>query len=415
MGNVLTKAASRRATLLLAATILLAIVLRVGFVFTLEEDLYWPDPHYYDLIAWRIVSGEPLQQAISRAPFQAFVMAVPYWLAGHSYRAAYLFQAFLGGLIPLLVFLIGRHLKSPAVGLVAALLSAVYPYYVYIAGALYATQTTTILLLAVVWAALKSRESGAWGHLIGQGVALGALILTRSISVALLPLAFLWNLRGRRPLVSAVLVCAVAVAVVSPWSVRNYLANDEFIPVSVGGGKEFLSGNNPDYSATIRRYELIPDELEAVRESMTPAAWDRLCWQEGLALVRENPGRSARLYVSKLLGLYRFAPETISENEFTSARTKWISMLSYGPVLLCGLAGIWLERRRWRRYAPVLGAIGAYTFVYPAFTTCVRYRVPIDAYFMVFAAVTIVWAWSGLRARGGRRPQEMGGFPRSSA
>jgi hypothetical protein len=387
---------------LLAGTIVLAVVLRVGFVLTLEEDLYWPDPHYYDLIAWRIVSGEPLEQAISRAPFQAFVMAVPYWLAGHSYRAAYLFQAALAGLIPLLVFLIGRHLKNATVGLVAALLSAIYPYYVYIAGALYATQTTTILLLVVVLAALKYRESGSWVPLIGQGLALGALILTRSISVALLPVAFLWNLRGRRAIAQAALVCAVAVAVVSPWSVRNYLANGEFIPVSVGGGKEFLSGNNPDYSATIRRYELIPDDLEAVRDSMRPGEWDRLCWKRGLELVRKSPGTSARLYVSKLLGLYRMAPETISENEFTSARTRWISILSYGPVLVCGLAGVWLERRRWRRYAPLLGVILTYSLVYPAFTTCVRYRVPIDAFFMLFAAVALVWAWKRLGARLGR-------------
>jgi hypothetical protein len=43
-----------------------------------------------------------------------------------------------------------------------------------------------------------------------------------------------------------------------------------------------------------------------------------------------------------------------------------------------------------------------YSLVYPAFTTCVRYRVPIDAFFMLFAAVALVWAWKRLGARLGR-------------
>ncbi|MCK4513362.1 hypothetical protein KAW64_16555 [bacterium] len=117
----------RTARILCAVIIVFSVALRLGFVATLEDDLYWPDPQYYDLVAWKIASGEPLGDSLMRAPFQAFVMAVPYAVAGHSYQAAYVFQAFLGGLIPLLLLLIGTRLKGYGVGLVAAFLSAVYP------------------------------------------------------------------------------------------------------------------------------------------------------------------------------------------------------------------------------------------------------------------------------------------------
>ena len=74
------------------------------------------------------------------------------------------------------------------------------------------------------------------------------------------------------------------------------------------------------------------------------------------------------------------------------ARTKWITALSYGPILLLGLFGIWIERRRWRSYLPLLATIGTFTLLYPAFTTCVRYRLPIDALFMVFCSVALAAA-----------------------
>jgi hypothetical protein len=378
----------RRIRLLLLAIIILSLALRFGFVSTLEEDLYWPDPQYYDEVAWKLVSGEPLEDSVRRAPFQSFVMAVPYAVAGHSYRAAYFFQAFLGGLIPLLVFLIGTRLRNAAVGLLAALLSAIYPYYVYIAGTLYATQTSTILLLLVVYLAIRTRDAKEGFTPVLQGLALGALILTRSIALLFVPIAFLWTF-PKRGLVSALIVALVAIAVVAPWTIRNYSATGEFIPVSVGGGREFLYGVAPGATGSSQSRTPIPEEISDELRGLPHGAWDRACLQYGVEFVKDAPGRYMKLYGAKLLNLYRFYPGTISENEFTGSKTKWISILSYGPVLILGLLGIWIERKRWRDYIPLLATIAGFSLIYPLFTTCVRYRLPIDACFIVFAAVAL--------------------------
>ena len=381
---------ARRVRVLLAAIILLGLALRVGFASTLEEKLYWPDPRYYDMLAWTVVSGQPLpDDAVKRAPLHAFVIAVPYALAGRSYRAAYLFQAVLGGvLMPVLIFLIGARLKGRAVGLLAALMAAVYPYYVYSSGTLYATQTTTIALLLLAYLAVLSAQARrVWPHLL-QGVALGASILARSISLVLVPLAVLWTWPARG-LARGLVVAAVAVAVVAPWTIRNYRATGEFIAVSVGGGREFLYGVSPGATGSSQSRTAIADDIREARSVLTQAEWDRECFRRGLEIVRSNPARYARLYGAKFLNLYRFYPGTMTSNEFTGARTNWIAALTYGPVLLFGLAGIWFERRRWVDYAPLLGIIIGFSLAYPAFTTCVRYRLPIDAYFMLFAAVAL--------------------------
>jgi 4-amino-4-deoxy-L-arabinose transferase-like glycosyltransferase len=378
-----------RLPVVLLCIIAIAVAVRVGFVMTLEEDLYWPDPHYYDDIAWRLVSGEPIGEAILRGPFQAFVMAVPYAVVGHSYRAAYLFQALLGGFIPLLVFLIGRRAGREAAGLLAALLSALYPYYVYIAGVLYATQTTTILLLLLVYLAFVCRGRPRAAASVAQGAALGLTILSLPTAMSLVPAAFAWSLRGKRPILLGLLVIATAAAVVVPWTVRNYIVTGEFIPVSVSGGAAFLLGNNPLATASSGSSIPYPYDLQAIRRGSRPGEWDRLCWQRGLLYVREHPGRALRLYGAKLLNLYRFYPSTQTKNEFTNSRTNLISAATYGPMLLLALVGLWIERRRWRLYLPILLTIGVFTIVYPAFTTNVRYRLPIDAYFILFCSVAI--------------------------
>jgi 4-amino-4-deoxy-L-arabinose transferase-like glycosyltransferase len=378
----------RTARITITVIILASICLRLGFVSTLKNELYWPDPRYYDDIAWRLASAQPMGQAVMRAPMQGFLLVLPYAIAGHSYRAAYIFQALLAGLIPLLLFLIGVRLKGYLVGLIAAGLSAIYPYYVYISGALYATQTSTILLLLVVYLAVRANQAKGLGVLLLQGVALGGLVLTRSISLALVPVAVAWTW-PRRGLTRGLLVALVALATVAPWTVHNYLATGEFIPVSVGGGREFLLGISPGATGSSQSRTALPDEVAAARPSMGKMEWDRFCYSEGLRYAKADPGRFAKLYGAKFLNLYRFYPNTMTSNEFTSTKTNLIAALSYGPILVLAIVGIWLERRRWVDYLPPLGAVAVFSLMYPLFTTCVRYRLPIDAYLILFAAVAL--------------------------
>lgn len=389
----------RRTRVLLLLIVLLTIAIRVIFVFGLEERLYWPDPEYYDKIAWRMATGEPVGPECRRGPVQSFLMAIPYSIFGHSYRAAYLFQALISGLIPLLVFHIGRLVRNSAVGLLAAFFSAVYPFYIYVAGVFYATQIGIILLLLVVYTALRFRKEHSARSILTQGAALGTLILSLAVSLVLLPAAFFWNLdRRRKPVWSAVLVCVVALAVVSPWTVRNYLATGSFIPVRLGAGREFLYGNSPMATPTWHFDIPLDEEFSKRIKEVGPAAADRMCWARGIGYVLDSPWRSAKLYVGKLINLYRLWPETRTSNEFTSGRTRLLSILSYGPVFLLGLLGMWLERRRWRVYAPMFWSIAMLSLSYAAFHTAVRFRLPLDAYFMVFCAITVLHAatrWSG--------------------
>lgn len=131
----------------------------------------------------------------------------------------------------------------------------------------------------------------------GCGALLGAAVLTQP-SHLLFPLVYaaFELLRGSRPAIAALRLALVAggmVLVVSPWTYRNYVVLDAFVPVANTGGISLYVGNNP--AATGRHVPVNGlaglDELAANREGARRArAW-----------IAENPGAFVRLIVPKNL------------------------------------------------------------------------------------------------------------------
>jgi hypothetical protein len=117
------------------------------------------------------------------------------------------------------------------------------------------------LVAALIWCALvKDGRTST----IGVGVLSGLLALTAPREVLLLAgVVVAWGLRnswlrsGRRftadkrdpraaSLLRGVAVAGLAALIVLPWTVRNALVMDAFVPVSTNSGVNLWIGNNPD-------------------------------------------------------------------------------------------------------------------------------------------------------------------------
>jgi 4-amino-4-deoxy-L-arabinose transferase-like glycosyltransferase len=137
-----------------------------------------------------------------------------------------------------LIGLLGRRVASPAVGLGAAALAAVYPMLflsegIGMAEALYAPLVAAMLLLAY-----RAHDAPTTRRFVALGVAIGLATLTRAEGLMLgIVLVFplcLW-LRGltmRRRVMFAATALSVAVALVAPWTIRNAARFHAFVPVS---------------------------------------------------------------------------------------------------------------------------------------------------------------------------------------
>jgi hypothetical protein len=204
--------------------------------------------------------GLPPEPVIMRGPVYPFYVSLVYraWraLAGPDglrrptapsevFAAIRQSQAVLGALDCLAAFALTRALwpSSFAPALLAALLTALCPYTIYYTRALLKETVTTSLLTWTMLAgtlAAHDRRVG-WGVLTGVGSALLALCTPQFLPLAPI-LAFatvaIASVAQRRAKRSAVTVAAVTlaawVATIAPWTYRNWVVFDRFIPISTG-------------------------------------------------------------------------------------------------------------------------------------------------------------------------------------
>ncbi len=219
------------------------------------------------------------QPASNYSPGLPLFAAGVYKLSGGVHeRLARVILALLGTLAVLFTYLIGRRLSGPAAGLIGAGAIAIYPALLEYQGMLMGEPLAATLLsgavLSMLWADGARQTNPAGGSCRGAGgpagspravldppaprhplvrwvlpgALLGALALVRPeyIGVALLVSLVLLVRRGWRDwrrtwLQALVLLLGVAV-VVAPWTVRNAIALDRFVPVSTGGGQVLFAG-----------------------------------------------------------------------------------------------------------------------------------------------------------------------------
>jgi Dolichyl-phosphate-mannose-protein mannosyltransferase len=233
----------------LAALTLLALALRALFVAL--EPATSPQADETMWLTWGTevlpspdVAFSPRQlRFIFHPPAYLYFLGVPFALTGSLTAVKYL-QCVVGVLVTPALGLLGRRAFGDRAGLVAAFLAAVYPELVWFAAHFWAETLFTVLLWWAIERLVASDETQSLRAAFAAGVLWGLAVLTRETVLYFIPLAALW-LAWRRPggLRRAALYAASALLVVLPWTARNYLVFDAFVPVSTAGALNLWQGN----------------------------------------------------------------------------------------------------------------------------------------------------------------------------
>ena len=396
----------------LLAVIALGVVLRLGWCYTLPEHGFWGDEKEYQNIAKNLLatgsySENGTQPTAFRAPGEPFFLAAIYALGDQSMASSRVWQSLLWAVTLWLAYRVAREMGASerAAGWVAAV-AAVYPIYVYVPGVLYPTSLFSLMMLLGTWGLMRAYNGGGWRAAVVGGVGLGLGTLTipyYGLSVLFAPL---WL--GRRRWREALVATAVAVVLIAPWPLRNWAV----FGAPVMGTQQNLNlwyGNNPQATGSSgSNVRILPRELW-IRYRATKAtdelAAERMLAEDAWHHIRENPGRTAWLWLCKALNFFRLWPETQTRNEHTTLLTKLASALSFGPVLVLGLIGWWRGGVDRRRASLVWIYYGTFVAVAAVTISKDRFRVPLDVYLMIFAAM---WVDRWLASRKGAAPPVTG-------
>lgn len=190
--------------------------------------------------------GEPI---LHRAPLYPLFLAGIYALFGAPNPFAVLVsQALLDAASGLLIWQLGIRFGG-RIGVIAALLFAIYPLSAYYTLRLQPESLFTLVLLTVIITLIRAMASGKSGLFLLVGILGAAAALVKPAMVGLIPfVAFLLLVRaGKQMAITIPQVCCLLGAFtlgLLPWTLRNYEATGHFIPVATGGGYSLWVGNN---------------------------------------------------------------------------------------------------------------------------------------------------------------------------
>jgi hypothetical protein len=416
----------------LPAIVLAGLLLRLGMAVYLGNEVV-PTPAAYDQIfyhdlALNLLAGKgfvfsrppwPFIEPGAPTAFYSFVyprfLAGIYLVLGPHALAARIVQALLCSLMPLQVYGMVRRImergrggdkergRGEAVALVAAAITAGYAYFVYYSATL---MTEGLYLLTVVWAlngTLDLAEAPTARRWAGWGLAVALASLFRQVFMpvaALLFLYVLWQRRGRVRLGEVALAGGVAAALILPWTVQNYLVFDRFLLLNSQAGQTVWNANHPDLGTEWDPSCMfpIPEELGGLNE----VDLGNELLRRGLANIAADPGRFVGLSLDRLRTWLIFYPMRESSTFSNVARTA-----SFGVCLPFMVAGLVISLRQWRRWLLLYGFIVVYTLIHVVTWVQIRYRMPVDAALVPFAALAVVEALPRI-ARISRRRDDSG-------
>ncbi len=373
-----------------------------GFAFPIDDAwLFWNDEaETYVPTAWV-------------DPLQTLIHAAALGLLGEQAGYAILTLAILAtaGAAWILAGTAARHLHPLAAPLaVLVLLGAVAHTPLVTLSASLAMLGVSLLLRQMLEARRGWRAAACTGGVLGF-----TLMLWSALQPWLLLVPGLWGWRTR--LRDGVVVGVVALAVVTPWMLRNVLVFDTFVPFRTGGG-QILHLGTVGLGGTIAPQTVVdppPWQAATAFEAVTRVlgdstfsrdrarleAWqherlrralgndpmaneaERDAWlrREALAYILENPGLTAALGVAKLWALLVHTPGSRRLAGITpGAVAAFLALLALLPWR-------WCWRARLVAAVPLLAYGALFVLITPYFY---RYRMPVEPLVAFLAAATLM-------------------------
>ena len=277
-------------------------------------------------------------------------------------------------------------------GRIAAFVTAFYPFLVFYQGLLLSETLFNTFLVAgmagVYW--WRSRGGKLDAVFVLACACFAAATWTKATLTFVPPLVFAAATLGlpnaaRRCATVFVASAVLYAALLSPWGVRNHALFGDFVPLTTSAGQNLYLGNNPanlragiDWSTDVQpdvvaRIEALPGELDRQREYNKAA----------LAYIASEPGAFIQNAAKKLIRFWNIVPNA---QQYSSGWYRWITALSFGPILVLALVSAVAERRRFATLLPVYLLFAYFTAVHTITIASLRYRLPLEPFLILLAA-----------------------------
>ncbi|HPD16296.1 MAG TPA: glycosyltransferase family 39 protein [Planctomycetota bacterium] len=366
------------------------------------EQPFFPDSLEYLSVAHSLRHGEGFAvdraSRIGRMPAYPLLIAGLQAIFGDGLLPVRVGDAVLGTALIALVYLLGMELYGRREAVIAAGITAAYPFLVV--QAVLVLSETLFMAFMVAGALFVGKAwkhpRAAWGAL--AGLMFGLATLTRGSYLAVAPLTAFGFVVGRRAERRAcgwaARMLSVFALTLTPWVARNWSASDGHLVVTtLRVGPSLYEGLNEDADGGPMMDRINWDEGTAgMSEYERSRHWRDLA----LRYAREHPDRVLGLAVVKLGRFWNVVPNL---GQLRGAAPCVVFGAPYVLVMALAVAGLLVSRRGDVALILLLPVV-YYCLVHTVFVGSIRYREALMPLLIVMAARGIVAAWARLKSRG---------------
>lgn len=253
----------------------IALYLRFLFVYKVFEPPLSGDAKNYDIMVKQFLTKGFLGY-MSNTPNAYVTPGYPLFLAliykifgfsnGSPLQAVRIIQSVLSVLTVLLIFFIGREIKNSKVGIMAALISAIYPTFVW-ASTLILTETvyTFIFMVYLYLQIIACKRPKAYINILA-GISFGLAILIRPAAAPLIAIPYILVYIQSRDLNYTVRnflqVLIGFIAIMMPWWIRNIVTLHKLILFATQTWNPMLGGAFPFFNGI----EHVPQNIRSTMD-----------------------------------------------------------------------------------------------------------------------------------------------------
>ncbi len=382
------------------------------------------DALYHHEWAVSIITGGSLgKEAFFRAPLYPHFLSLLYQIFGTNLLVPRIIQSMIGSFNCVLAAMIGTTLFNKRIGIIAGILAAAYPLFIYFDNELLMPTLLTFLVLLGTFLILKQNPAhiskGGWFY---TGIVWGLAAITRPNVLLFLIMLPLWLVKKfKHTFKMALLYGGLGViAMIIPITIRNYLVSKEFVLIAWQGGTNFYIGNNPKsdgFTAILpgtRKtwwggfHDVKRIAEKAMGRTLKNSEIDHYWMQQGIQFITKEPLSALYLFVKK--AYLFFGGFEISNNRdiYFFSNMTYLKFLVFSlpllqfpfgllfPLALCGIyismiqrTVDWQSSMKKTNIILILIFIASYALSFIIFFVCARYRLGITPFLIIFASVTI--------------------------
>lgn len=387
----------------LGFVLILAAVLRFSYFFEMQSNpmpFMTAENQVFDQYNYRTMALDLMQshwlgtQHPGHSPVYSYLIALIFTIFGPDINAVFIFQMLYGILAVYLFYRCGVLLfENKNIGLLAALMAAMYSPFIYYECALLRESVIGYTNLTAFFFFLLALRKGKAKNFVFAGMMAALSLILRAGIMPILVLAYIliWGGKDLSQRVRRVLLVMLGMAIViSPLTIRNHLVGFKAL-TETSGPTLFWLGNTYDSPGIGLTYTESQKQLTAETEGKILKTVEVLSRE-----IKAHPAEYKSLWGRKFKMLFNGfeIPANLSFDLFREQ--SWVLKIAFLDFVLVSPLALLAFVLIWKKF-PQVGLF--YTFVLSLtvfvliFHIQSRYRVAFLPFFVLAASYSLWWFW----------------------